>query len=140
MSALTRERLKELLDYDPATGIFVWKVDRGNNRVKVGSAAGGGGDDGRGYNRIMIDGKSYRSHRLAWLDVYGSFPPDMIDHINGIRDDNRIENLRAVSNQENSRNVNKSTNNTSGYLGVCWDKHKKSGTLKSGSPSMVKIK
>ncbi len=119
---ITQERLKELMDYDPLTGVFVRKTAPGR-RVKVGDVAGC--DDGYGYLCIWIDGKKYKSHRLAWLYVYGEFPPDSIDHINGVRYDNRIENLRAVTNQENTRNINKSANNTSGYLGVRWYKRDK---------------
>src|SRR6185437_14856888 len=69
-SRLTQARLKELLDYDPVTGIFVWKSDR--PRVKRGDVAGG--PDAWGYVKIGVDGLLFPAHRLAWLWVYGEFP------------------------------------------------------------------
>ena len=89
---LTQKRLKELLDYDPKTGIFTWKY--ANNNRKAGSKAGYKAKDG--YIAISIDSKRYLAHRLVWLFVYGHFPKYDIDHINRIRDDNRIENLQKA--------------------------------------------
>jgi len=89
---LTQKRLKELLDYDPKTGIFIWKYACDN--MKVGSKAGYKAKDG--YVYVRIDGKSYFVHRLAWLFVYGYFPKYSIDHMNKINDDNRIKNLKEI--------------------------------------------
>jgi len=75
-----------------------------------------------GYREVSILGKSYRSHRLAWLLHYGEEPKNQIDHINGVRDDNRIENLRDTTQAENCKNVKKPKNNTSGCVGVYWKK------------------
>lgn len=118
---VTQSRLKELLDYDPGTGVFTWRVSRGN--AKSGSVAGS--KNGQGYLQIMVDGKRYKSHRLAWLYVHGKFPPEHIDHINRARADNRIANLRLATSSENPQNQRKRRNNTSGVVGVHW--HKKLG-------------
>lgn len=118
---VTQERLKELLEYDPGTGVFTWRVDRGS--AKTNSVAGCG--DGYGYLRIRVDGRAYKAHRLAWLYVHGEFPPDQLDHVNRVRTDNRISNLRPATHAENKQNYSKRRNNTSGVTGVYW--HKRSG-------------
>ena len=115
---LAAERLRELLEYFPETGIFRWRVSR--QRVRVGSIAGC--LNGDGYLTIMVDGKKHRAHRLAWLYVHGTWPKDQIDHINRDRADNRIENLREATPTENNRNQNKRYDNTSGHVGVSWSK------------------
>lgn len=100
---ITQERLKELLDYDPKTGVFVRKVDiRGG--AKTGDRAGSLNKH-LGYIQINVDGKKYFAHRLAWLYVYGCWPKDTIDHINRQRADNRIENLREATVQQQNFNV-----------------------------------
>ena len=115
MTELTAGRLRELLDYCPDTGVFTWKIRISN--VKVGDVAGCLEKDG--YLRIQIDSRLHFTHRLAWFYVTGEWPPDQIDHINGIRDDNRIANLRAATRSENGQNRRKpQANNTTGYLGV----------------------
>ena len=118
-SELSVDYLREILDYNPESGVFRWKVSN-NNRVKVGDVAGTLKRDG--YRRIMINGKAYLERRLAWFYVHGKWPKDMIDHINGIKDDNYIENLREATNAENQWNRTKRDNNTSGFKGVCWNK------------------
>lgn len=115
MKELTAERLREVLDYDPDTGVFTRKVRTGN--VKIGDVAGS--FNGKGYIRIGIDGRLHRAHRLAWLYVTGEWPKDQIDHINGDRGDNRLANLREVNNAENQHNLRKArADNTTGFLGV----------------------
>lgn len=115
---LPQEKLKSLLHYDHATGVFTQlKARKG---VRVGEAAGTVGN--KGYIAIELDGKKYYAHRLAWLYVKGIFPSDQIDHINRIKTDNRIGNLRLANNAENHQNMPKPRNNTSGYLGVFWRK------------------
>ena len=118
---LTQERLKELLDYDPDTGVFVWRVSRGS--VKAESVAGCTHHEG--YVHISIDGRKRLAHRLAWLYVHGCWPTNQIDHINRVRDDNRLCNLREVTNQKNHWNRGKQKNNSSGLIGVFWDKKAK---------------
>ena len=124
---LTQERLKELLDYDPETGVFTWKSIVFGSHMKVGSVAGSMYSNG--YLRIKINGKDYRAHRLAWLYMYGCWPTNQIDHINRVRDDNRIANLREATNKENQWNRGKQKSSTSGFTGVSW--HKKSGKWQS---------
>lgn len=99
--SVTRERLLELLDYNPDTGVFVWRTYRGG-KIRQGSIAGA--YDTYGYRQILIDKHTYRAHRLAWLYVYGVWPERAIDHINGVRDDNRIANLRDVCLVTNRQN------------------------------------
>ena len=116
---LTQSKLKELLDYDPDTGIFLWKVSA-CNRIKVGDIAGC--VNKKGYILIRIDYKSYRAHRLAWLDYYGYFPEHGLDHEDRIRHHNWIKNLREVSGQCNVRNTGNRSTNTSGVKGISFDK------------------
>jgi hypothetical protein len=103
---VTQSRLKELLDYSPETGLFTWKVAN-SKRIHVGDVAGS--PSAKGYILIGVDGCVYRAHRLAWLYVYGKFPELYIDHINHIKTDNRIENLRDVSIGVNNENKNSSS-------------------------------
>lgn len=112
---LTFERLIQSLDYDPDTGIFLWKRYSGN---KVA------GSDHQGYVRIKLDGKQYMAHRLAWFYTEGYMPENEIDHINRKRDDNRFCNLRHVTRSCNAINKNTFRNNTSGVKGVSFDKYK----------------
>lgn len=112
---LTQEYLKEILDYNLDTGIFTWKVSR--NADKKGKIAG---TTYKGYIRIMIDGKSYRAHRLVFLYINGSSPEYQIDHKNHIRSDNRFSNLRTCNNKENHKNRTLNKNNKSGVVGVHW--------------------
>jgi hypothetical protein len=113
---LTQDRLKEVLDYDPATGVFTWIKPR--NGVTVGDEAGGLSKDG--YRHLCLDKKQWKSHRLAWLYVHGEWPKGEIDHINRVRDDNRMENLRVVTPQQNKMNHGGHKRNRSGITGVCW--------------------
>ena len=117
MKPLTQERLREVLDYNPNTGVFIWKVATAN-AIKVGSVAGA--TEGSGYTQIQIDTCLYHAKRLAWLYVFGRWPNDQIDHINGDRQDDRIANLRDVSVAENNMNQRIPSNNTSGVMGVSW--------------------
>lgn len=116
---LTQEQLKKILKYDKNTGLFVWAVNK--PRVRIGQLTGQALDRW-GYNVICINRKKYKAHRLAWLYVYGVFPTMDLDHINRIKTDNRIENLREVSPVENARNKGPSIRNKSGHVGVSWKK------------------
>lgn len=118
MKDLTQERLKELLDYDTDTGDFVRKVTRGGR--KAGSVAGCLRPDG--YRIIKVDSTIYRSHRLAFLFMEGSFPPDQVDHINHKEADNSWSNLRHATAEENNKHKSMQSNNTSGITGVSWRK------------------
>lgn len=114
---ITLSRLKELLHYCQETGLFVRLVSTSSN-AKVGDVAGR--KHSRGYWHIGIDGKDYLAHRLAWLYMTGAWPTNQIDHINGVRDDNRISNLRGATNAENQQNTALRDDNTSGFMGVSW--------------------
>ena len=116
---LTAEYLRSILHYDPETGIFTWKVGSAN-QVKVGDVAGS--QNGSGYLLIQLQSRRYQAHRLAWLYMNGEWPKLDIDHINRIRTDNRISNLRAVTNKQNHQNRSKPSNNTSGHPGIDWYK------------------
>ena len=109
----TEKRLKELLNYDPITGLFIRVVKRGP--FKKGAIAGSVND---GYVCIQIGKKSYKAHRLAFLYMTGSMPVNQVDHINRIRSDNRWENLRDVTHAENQHNTVAQSNSKSGIKGV----------------------
>ena len=106
------------LNYDPNTGLFTRLIQTSSN-ARVGDIAG---FLSKGYIRIQIDGKVYYAHRIAWFFHHGNWPADGIDHINGIRDDNRISNLREATSAENHQNRCKRRDNSSGYLGVSREK------------------
>src|SRR4029450_2313606 len=115
MTELTAERLRELLDYDPETGDFTWKVNR--RCVRSGSVAGNV-NCVDGYCYIGVDARRYHAHRLAWLYIKGAWPNDQIDHINGNKADNRFANLRQATHSQNQANGGRYSNNASGYNGV----------------------
>ena len=115
---ITQSQLKAMIDYNPETGEMYWRERKqGRKFGLLGSL------DGKGHLRICINGKQHAAHRLAWLYVHGEWPKDQIDHINCVKTDNRIANLREATNAENMRNVGKQSNNTSGIKGVSWHKH-----------------
>src|SRR3990167_3120706 len=106
---ISQQRLKELLSYNPNTGEFTRLVATGIHGCnKAGVVVGCLSDHPtQGYILIRVnnDGILYRAHRLAWLYVYGFWPPADIDHINGNRSDNRIVNLRSVTRSQNLQNM-----------------------------------
>lgn len=97
---LTQARLKEVLHYDPETGCWTRLV--AFHRRRLGPGAGSIFDSG--YRYVRLDGKAYRSARLAWFYMHGEWPVGMMDHLNGDRDDDRLINLRVVSVRENTQN------------------------------------
>ena len=105
------------MNYDPDTGMFVWRVSQAK-RIKKWSVAGSINKDG--YIKISIDGSSYLAHRLAWLYMRGRFPVHSIDHINHNRLDNRFSNLREADYSMNNKNASKIKDNSSGVTGVRW--------------------
>lgn len=109
---MDKNRLHQILDYHP-DGYFIWK-EKTNRRVVVGSRAGWTRSE---YDQIKVEGKVYTVHRLVFFYHHGYFPK-MVDHINGDKKDNRIENLRECSASQNSQNRKKRTDNTSGESGV----------------------
>ncbi|MCP4184849.1 MAG: HNH endonuclease [Hyphomicrobiales bacterium] len=110
---MTQERLKEVLHYNPDIGDFVGKIKSGKRTVgkKAGTIS-------NGYRLICIDYTIYRASRLAWLWMTGSWPDNLVDHINCIRDDDRWCNLRAATYQENARNKKPGKRNKTGKVGV----------------------
>lgn len=124
---LTQSRLRELLDYNPETGEFVWKCAPDMHPRAIGRLQGrkAGSPNGQGYLAIKVDGVLRGAHRLAWLYVHGSFPAGQIDHINRTRDDNRIANLRDVTCSQNNHNVGLKKSNSSGCPGVYFDKSRR---------------
>ena len=130
MTDITHIRLTELLDYDSVTGIWKWKVST-TKSIKIGDTAGCKSQGTKGYVWIRADKKLYRAHRLAWFYMTKEWPSHQIDHINGIRDDNRWSNLRQATHSENQHNRTVNKNNTSGYNGVYWDCQKENGMLVS---------
>ncbi len=114
---LTQQELRDRFFYDEKTGNMVWKKCDHQTRL-IGKVAGCKSTGG--YLQIRIRGESYSAHRLVWMYVYGRWPKHNLDHINGIRTDNRIDNLREATYSENSQNRNVNKNNTSGYPGVYW--------------------
>lgn len=122
---LSVERLKELLDYDPETGVFTWKVKRNSFAGKVRPGAVAGRRHIAGYWAIGIERQLYLAHRLAWLWMTGDWPPSEIDHKNGDRGDTRWENLRVATSSENKGNMGIPKHNTSGLKGASWDKKKR---------------
>ena len=133
--SLTQEKLKELLIYDPESGLFYWnerprEAFKNNSSYNnflvniVGKVAGSFTSDD--YIRIPIDRFVYKAHQLAWLYVHGSFPEEgyVIDHRDHNRSNNMITNLRSITIAENSQNRSLSRSNKTGVKGVYFDKRK----------------
>lgn len=128
---LTQDYVRECFDYNPDTGVLTWRARPVEHfkrhkefliwNKRFASKLPGCLNDS-GYLRVCINNKQYRAHWIIWLYVYGKFPTCYLDHINGIRSDNRLVNLREVSTVENSRNQRLSPKNTSGQTGVYFDK------------------
>lgn len=116
---LTAERLRSLLNYDAATGVFTWRFSRKGRPGKAGAQAGRV-DERFGYRYIGIDRKRYGAHRLAWLYMTGELPVGEVDHIDGDRRNDRFVNLRDVSVRTNRENIRKARadNKSTGFLGV----------------------
>jgi hypothetical protein len=121
---LSFEQAHAALAYDPATGSLVWRwrsdISDHRNRLFVGREVGR--IEGRGYRQVTLAGKNYQAHRLAWFLTHGQWPVDEIDHINGVRSDNRIVNLRLASRQRNTWNTVRRRGGISGFKGVVWNR------------------
>lgn len=109
--------LRQVLDYDPATGIFVWRQKIGR-KVVVGRRAGA--VNRAGYRVIGIGGRLYYAHRLAWLWMTGEWPERDVDHRFGLTDDNRWSELRSATEQQNGFNARRHAHNSTGLKGVSW--------------------
>lgn len=120
------QRLHDLFSYDPLTGVLSWKVNKG--RAKAGNHVKT--VDGKGYLHVRIDGVAQRTHSVIWAMQTGRWPDGdkQVDHDNRVKLDNRWDNLLLKTASENKQNTGKYTTNTSGYLGVSWNKTKKKWT------------
>jgi len=118
---LTYERAAELLEYNPDTGALIWK------KARPGCVRGAlvGTRSSHGYTQIEVDYRLYKAHRVAWLLMTGGWPHFQIDHINGVRADNRWKNLRHATPLQNSRNRRPNANSKSGVTGVSWSEKTK---------------
>jgi hypothetical protein len=112
------DALKSLLRYDPDTGLIYW-IAKGGGMIKKKAA---GTLLYSGYLGISIGPKRWQAHRIAWALHHGDWPKDQVDHINGVKTDNRICNLREATNAQNGKNLGLSKANTSGFKGVCFCK------------------
>lgn len=115
--------LRQRLRYEPETGKLFWlwhPEKRGSFNSRFAGEEAFTASDGRGYRVGLIDGQTHRAHRVVWALYFGRPPEGQIDHINGDRSDNRIENLREVTALENSRNRAIQNNNSSNHSGVHW--------------------
>lgn len=115
---LTHSRLTDAIDYHQETGQFFWK-EGARNKTKPGSRADFL-DGNKRYRVVVIDGNRYLAHRLAWFYAHGAMPSADIDHINQVKTDNRISNLRTASRSQNVQNRGLLRSNTSGKTGVFW--------------------
>lgn len=124
LNGISVETLRALLSYDSCTGAFVWRPrdhDKSFTTRWAGKAAFTS-DNGKGYLTTMVMGRRVTAHTAAFAIHYGRAPQGEIDHINGDRSDNRIDNLREVSTEINRRNAARGRRNTSGIVGVSWKK------------------
>lgn len=110
------ELARKHMRYDAQTGLLFWVKRKG---VTAGSEAGTPSRDG--YKRVCVGRKDFLVHRLIWAMHHEGEVPEYLDHINGAKDDNRLENLRPATKSENGMNRPKQRNNVSGFKGVCFD-------------------
>ena len=134
---LTAQRLRELVHYDPETGQF-WKLPKSTARLNASAACMQLGCVNKhiGYVSVGVDKSHFYAHRLAWLYMVGELPKYEIDHINGIRTDNRFANLRDASRSLNAQNMRKANSaNSTGFIGVT---RYKRGTAKNRFVATIK--
>ena len=115
---ITQTRLKELLSYDPNTGLFIWLKLKTGNQVRVGDVAGYNASLRGKYVDIRLDKKLYKAHRLVFLYMTGKFPNEGVDHIDGNGMNNKWCNLRDVDQHANMKNTKISSNNKTGVIGI----------------------
>lgn len=120
---ISQEELRKQVHYDPETG-EIRRIVKVINSTNIGEVVVGNVSH-YGYLRINILGKRYLQHRIAWLYMYGEYPDGDMDHINQVKTDNRICNLRKVTRSQNMQNTGKPKNNTSGTRGIWWRKDTK---------------
>lgn len=118
---ITQDYLKEIFNYDHETGDLTRKNNAANKKYKSGDIVGW--INGSGYREVEIKGKSYKVHRIIYMMNYGYWP-DVVDHIDRNRLNNKLENVADTNKSGNAKNCAKSKNNTSGATGVGWHKGK----------------
>lgn len=116
------QRLKQILRYEPESGLFYWLISP-RNGINPGNVAGVLSSEG--YLVVTVNNFGYLAHRLAWAFVHSCWPDHQIDHKNRNRTDNRICNLRPATETQNRENISLRKDNTSGYRGVYWSKETK---------------
>jgi hypothetical protein len=129
---LTAEYVRQIFEYNPITGILIWKI-KPAKYINPGTKAGN--IDSRGHMTVRIRGKGYLIHRIAWLYMTGSWPDQEIDHIDRNRANNSWANLREATSTQNQYNSSKHKDNTTGFKGVCYHKRDRKYTaqiMKSG--------
>lgn len=145
---LSQSLIRELLDYDPETGLLTWRTrPRSMFATELAARAWiprftgkiAGVRSGSGYLILGIFGRRYMAHRICWVHAVGEIGLLQIDHINGTRDDNRLCNLRAVTAVENCRNKKTMSNNKSGVNGVCWMGGRKRWVAQIGSNGTQRV-
>lgn len=119
---INQSEVKKLINYNKDTGVITWSNPNFYCRNKKSGDIAGNSVAGGGYFKISLNGNTYSTHRIIWLYMTGSFPKEQIDHINGIKTDNRWVNLRECSPSENQQNRKINKNNTTGHAGVCFNK------------------
>ena len=136
MRVLGLDVLKKLLCYEPDNGKLFWKErdisffqsgkQSAQHNCRIWNAKFAGREAftaiSKGYRVGALLGQNYLAHRVIWALCFGTFPDNQIDHINGDRSDNRLENLRSVSNRENCKNQGSRSDNSTGVTGVYWFK------------------
>jgi hypothetical protein len=129
---ITQSYLKSILHYDPETGVFTWRYrpetyftsGRGYTYFNSRYAGNEAGSKRRGYIVVDINKFGYYAHRLAFLYMTGSFPLFYVDHVNQLKHDNRWGNLRPATPLVNSKNIKKRKDNSSGIMGVYFDRRR----------------
>jgi len=115
---IDHQYLKQILHYNPNTGLWTW-LQAISNKVVIGNVAGT--KTPWGYIRITVHQEKYMAHRLAWFYMTGEWPPEEIDHKDLVRDNNKWDNLRLATSSQNKANRKEQRNNTSGHKGIDWD-------------------
>lgn len=133
------QRLRDVLDYDPISGVLTWRVQLAP-RGKVGTTAGCSANAYTSKKKriaIRVDGELRLAHRIAWMMYYGEEPSGQVDHIDGNPLNNAISNLRLATNAQNGRNRGANLTNKSGWKGVSWDAARKKWRAQIGVDGKV---
>ena len=130
-SRLEVSEARRLLDYDPHTGVIRWKEATGRGgRATAGSAAGT--INSEGYVVVRIRGRDYRAHQLAFFLMKGRWPTAQVDHVNGVRSDNRMVNLREATHEQNAANSAKRRDSRAPFKGIRAQRGKWVARIKDG--------